>query len=143
MANERKRSDALEILDRRIGDDPEMRQRIDDARLHADVAQQVHDARTKARLSQQALADKIGTTQSVISRIEDADYKGHSLATLRRVAAGLGCRLHVRLIEIDEQVAVADRHAIEAHRITGRKSARRIGRISRVASAKRAAKKKH
>jgi hypothetical protein len=41
---------------------------------------------------------KIGTTQSVIARIEDSDYKGHSLRMLRRVAEALDARLSVHLL---------------------------------------------
>ncbi|MGC8643766.1 MAG: hypothetical protein ACP5XB_28230, partial [Isosphaeraceae bacterium] len=38
----------------------------------------------------------IGTTPSVINRLEDADYSGHSLPMLRRIAAALGRRLEIR-----------------------------------------------
>ena len=44
------------------------------------------NARTEAGLSQKELAEMIGTTQSVISRLEDADYEGHSLSMLSRIA---------------------------------------------------------
>jgi hypothetical protein len=39
----------------------------------------------------------IGTTQSVISRLEDADYRGHSLRMLARIAAALNQRLTVSM----------------------------------------------
>ena len=42
------------------------------------------------RITQRQLAKKVGTTASVICRLEDADYQGHSLAMLRRIAAALG-----------------------------------------------------
>jgi hypothetical protein len=35
----------------------------------------------------------VGTTQSVVSRLEDDDYDGHSLTMLARIAAALGKRL--------------------------------------------------
>ena len=50
----------------------------------------VHDLRTQAGLTQKELAARIGTTPSVISRLEDADYGGHSLSMLRRIAAAVG-----------------------------------------------------
>ncbi|HSU17438.1 MAG TPA: hypothetical protein VLK66_25240 [Longimicrobium sp.] len=34
-------------------------------------------------------------TQSVISRLEDADYEGHSMAMLQRIANALGQRLTI------------------------------------------------
>src|SRR3954452_6015551 len=52
----------------------------------------VYDLRTEAGLSQRELAARVGTTASVICRLEDADYQGHSLALLRRGAAAGGGR---------------------------------------------------
>jgi hypothetical protein len=40
----------------------------------------------------------VGTTASVICRLEDADYEGHSLAMLRRIAAALGKRAEIRFL---------------------------------------------
>jgi hypothetical protein len=53
------------------------------------------DARQKAGISQAELAERIGTKQGVISRLEDADYEGHSLRMLLRVAAALGKRVSI------------------------------------------------
>ena len=44
-------------------------------------------------MTQEQLANKAGTSQSVIARMEDADYDGHSLKMLRRIAEALDCRL--------------------------------------------------
>lgn len=63
--------------------------------FNADVAMKVYEARTQAGLSQKKLAELVGTQQSVISRIEDADYDGHSLKLLKRIAAALGNKLQV------------------------------------------------
>jgi len=51
--------------------------------------------RNAAGLSQQQLAELIGTTQSVISRLEDADYEGRSLSLLERIATALNQKLTV------------------------------------------------
>jgi hypothetical protein len=40
----------------------------------------------------------VGTTASVICRLEDADYEGHSLAILRRIAGALNQRIEIRFI---------------------------------------------
>ena len=53
-----------------------------------EVAGLIHRLRTEAGLSQRELAGRVGTTASVICRIEDSGYKGHSLPLLRRVAGG-------------------------------------------------------
>jgi transcriptional regulator with XRE-family HTH domain len=44
------------------------------------------------------LAKKVGTTASAICRLEDADYEGHSLAMLRRIAEALGKRIEIRFL---------------------------------------------
>jgi predicted transcriptional regulator len=49
-------------------------------------------------MSQTELARRIGTAQSVISRLEDADYDGHSLAVLNRIAAALKQRVQIRFV---------------------------------------------
>ena len=90
--------DAIEIIDRVTGDDPELRELIAEAGIHSTIGQLVYDARTRARLTQRELAKRIGTTQSVISRLEDADYEGHSLSLLNRIAAALGSRIELRFV---------------------------------------------
>ncbi|MDZ4804837.1 MAG: helix-turn-helix transcriptional regulator [Candidatus Eisenbacteria bacterium] len=94
----RRTRDALQILDHDIGDDQELRRDIAQETLNARVAMMIHDARTAARLTQAQLAGLIGSKQSVIARLEDADYEGHSLTMLQRIAAALNARLDVRLI---------------------------------------------
>jgi ribosome-binding protein aMBF1 (putative translation factor) len=44
-------------------------------------------------MTQSQLAKNIGTPASAISRLEDADYDGHSMGTLGKVAKALGMRL--------------------------------------------------
>jgi len=72
--------DALKILEKVTGEDATVRQGIANARIHLEVAQMIYDARTKAGLSQRELAELVGSKQSVIARLEDADYDGHSLS---------------------------------------------------------------
>ena len=91
-------SDARVILDKITGDDAELRWMIDDVGVEMDVAQMVYDARNKAALTQVELVRRIGTTQSVISRLEDAAYVGHSLTMLHRIAKALGLALQIRFV---------------------------------------------
>ncbi len=56
-------------------------------------------------MTQAALAKLVGTTPSVISRLEDADYIGHSLTNLRRIAAALDHRLEIRFIVARKKLA--------------------------------------
>jgi transcriptional regulator with XRE-family HTH domain len=58
-----------------------------------DIALQIAAAREKAGLSQRELAERVGTTQQQISRLESPNYEGHSLSMLRRVAQALDARV--------------------------------------------------
>ncbi len=60
-----------------------------------DVALQLAALREQAGLSQGQLARKLKTSQQQISRLESPAYEGHSLITLRRVAAALHSRVRV------------------------------------------------
>mgnify|MGYP001369079745 CR=1 FL=1 len=94
----RKTTDAVEILDRMIGEDRHLRHLADEALVNAEVAQLIYDVRSKAKLTQKQLAELVGTTPSVIARLEDADYEGHSLSMLHRIAAALGQCVEIRFL---------------------------------------------
>ena len=98
QATSKRTSDAGVLLDKLIGDDAEMRDRIAEEAVNLDIARKIYDLRTQAKLTQAQLAKKVGTTQSVISRLEDADYDGHSLAMLTRIAAVLQRRVEIRFV---------------------------------------------
>ncbi len=91
----RKTRNALEILDTITGDDPELRRMIEEETLNSRIAQMIYDVRHEAGLTQAGLAKLINTKQPVIARLEDADYEGHSLSMLQRIATALGQRLKV------------------------------------------------
>jgi ribosome-binding protein aMBF1 (putative translation factor) len=90
--------DALKILERATGTDSAVRRGISNARINLEVAQMIYDTRSKAGLSQRALADLVGSRQSVIARLEDGDYQGHSLSMLQRIGNALGQRLELRFV---------------------------------------------
>ncbi len=90
--------DALQIIDQMVGDDAELRQMIAEESVNATVARMIYDARTKAGFTQRELADRAGTKQPVIARLEDAEYEGHSLSMLQRIAAALNQRLILRMM---------------------------------------------
>ena len=90
-----KSNDALKILDGVTGEDPQLREIIEEETLNAHVARLIFEARTAAGLTQQQLADLVGTKQPDIARLEDADYQGHSLTMLHRIATVLNQRLKI------------------------------------------------
>lgn len=89
---------AMRIVERMIGKDAKLRAMIEQEELHAKVAKLIFDTRTKAGLTQKELAKLVGTTQSVVARLEDADYDGHSLGMLQRIAAALNKKIDIRLV---------------------------------------------
>lgn len=86
-------SDALKILTQIAGRDPRRQQNFE-----AEVAHKIFQLRQSSGLSQAELARRVGTTQSVISRLEDADYEGHSLAILNRIEAAVERRVEIRFL---------------------------------------------
>jgi transcriptional regulator with XRE-family HTH domain len=58
------------------------------------------EARAAASMTQTQIAERIGTTQSAIARLESGKGKHlPSLATLQKYAQVLGCRLELRLVK--------------------------------------------
>jgi ribosome-binding protein aMBF1 (putative translation factor) len=106
-----KTSDGLTILNNLIGNDQEMRDLMATESENLKIAKQIYELRTAAGLSQLQLAHKINTTQSVISRLEDADYEGHSLPMLQRIARVLDNNLEVRFVPLNKKNAWHANHA--------------------------------
>jgi DNA-binding XRE family transcriptional regulator len=90
--------DALEILDRRFGVSEEQAALDEQFTEQAEVAEMLFAAREAAGLTQKQLAKLAGTTQQVISQLESADYEGHSLSMLRRLAKAMHKRIEIRLV---------------------------------------------
>ena len=104
MPNQKAQTDAVDILRRKyVGDDAARAANVERERTNAEVAQLIYDRRVAAGLSQKDLAKLVGTTQSVISRLEDADYGGHSLTMLQRIARALGQRVTIGMTPLDER----------------------------------------
>ena len=95
---QKRTSDALALVEALTGKSQEMADLVEQEQANLDIARKICELRTKAKLSQAELARKVGTTQSVISRLEDADYDGHSLQMLRRIAAALEKRVEIRFL---------------------------------------------
>jgi DNA-binding XRE family transcriptional regulator len=70
----------------------------DGLELEYHVADQLLKARARAGLTQDAVAERMGTTKSAISRLEASGKHTPSLATLQRYAKAVGCDLQVKLV---------------------------------------------
>lgn len=93
-------TDAVGILRRRYyAGKPERLAALEEARANDNIARKITALRTEAGLTQRQLAKLVGTTASVICRLENADYEGHSLAMLNRIAAALNQRVEIRFVQ--------------------------------------------
>jgi ribosome-binding protein aMBF1 (putative translation factor) len=104
----RRTADAITILHRRYyAGHPNRLAALEQARADDQVAREIQTLRQRAGLTQKQLAALVGTTPSVISRLEDADYEGHSMAMLRRIAAALNRRVEIRFVPVQRKLQAA------------------------------------
>jgi DNA-binding XRE family transcriptional regulator len=93
--------DAVEVVHRRFyAGKPSRLKNLDEARANEEIARKIQALRAAAGLTQAQLAKLIDTTASVICRLEDSDYEGHSLGMLRRIGAALNQRVEIRFVPI-------------------------------------------
>jgi DNA-binding XRE family transcriptional regulator len=94
-------ADAVQILYRRYYEGrPEHVKDLHEARANDSVARKLTVLRLRAGITQRQLAKLVGTTASAICRLENADYEGHSLAMLNRIAAALDQRVELRFVPV-------------------------------------------
>jgi DNA-binding XRE family transcriptional regulator len=92
-------SDAVDILHQRYYEGhPERLAELETARASAAIARTVYALRTKARLSQGELAQRIGVARAVIADLEDDDFKGDALALLQRIARALNKTVEIHVV---------------------------------------------
>ena len=77
--------------------DPKFKKEYDALEPEFEIIQAMIDARKDAGLTQQELAKRTGIAQSDISKLERGNANP-SLRTLRRLAAGMGKKLHIQFI---------------------------------------------
>jgi predicted transcriptional regulator len=101
-------TDALKIMDARFGaKDPLWDERLRRERQRLQIGDLIREARESRGFTQVDLARAAGTTQSAISRIEDADHEGLKIETLRRIALALKLPLAISLGE--QRITISSR----------------------------------
>jgi len=94
------------LQERWYAEDPGMKVRVEARVAEYEVAMQLRKMRLAAGLTQKELAARLETTNSVISRLESATYRGHTVALLYRFADACGQRLELRFTPIQGEAAV-------------------------------------
>lgn len=108
MSKNKRTTSAVKILHNRyVKDKPGRKASLQEERVNAQVARLIYGLRKDAGLSQKQLAEMIDTTQSVISRLEDADYQGHSLSVLEKITSALNKRLIIEAVDVTSDAASA------------------------------------
>ena len=96
-------TDAVQILYRRYyAGRPERARALEEARANDSVARKLIALRLRAGMTQRQLANLVGTTPSAICRLENAEYEGHSLAMLNRIASALNQRVELRFVPLSQ-----------------------------------------
>ena len=93
--------------------DPQAAAEYEQVKADLAVARKIYGLREAAGLTQAQLAQRIGTSRTVISRLEDADYEGHSLAMLSRIAAALDQRMEIRFVPSKRATAARPRAGVQ------------------------------
>src|SRR5437868_126922 len=98
----RSRSDGLRSLyEEFVGSDAELVNHHERTLATLEIGVVINRLRTEAGLTMRELAERVGTQPSAIARLERADYEGHSLGMLRKIAAALGRRVEVRFPRVE------------------------------------------
>jgi len=77
--------------------DPEVKKAYDDLEVEYQIIGDIIRLRNERKMTQKQLAEKMGTTQSALSRFEIGGMRNPSLNFLKRLASALGTKLEVRL----------------------------------------------
>lgn len=64
------------------------------------LAHELLAARSKAGLTQEEVAESMGTTKSAVSRLESAGRHSPSVTTLKKYARAVGCEVEIRLVPV-------------------------------------------
>jgi DNA-binding XRE family transcriptional regulator len=73
------------------------------------LVRELLNARSRAGLTQEAVADRMGTTKSAVSRLEAAGKHSPSVATLKKYAQAVGCEIEIRLVPAPRPTARSTR----------------------------------
>ncbi len=85
-----------EYVERKLKTSKRVKETYEKTAVSIDLAVLIVEMRKSAGLTQKELAGLIETTQSVIARLESADYEGHSLPMLKKIAAACSVTLELR-----------------------------------------------
>jgi transcriptional regulator with XRE-family HTH domain len=98
---------ALKDIKARLLADPEVQAEYERLAPEFEIANTLVRARAKAGLSQKEIAERMGTTQSAVARIESGKTSLRT-ATIQRYAEAIGCRVELKLVPAKPSPARGD-----------------------------------
>lgn len=72
------------------------------------LARELLAARSRAGLTQEEVAESMGTTKSAVSRLEAVGRHSPSVTTLRKYARAVGCEVEIRLVPASRKAKASD-----------------------------------
>lgn len=79
---------------------PKLKYELKEAGVARDLAVQIYNFRQKARLTQKQLAERMGTSQSNVSRMESGDYSSYTIDTLYKVTKALNADFEIKIVPL-------------------------------------------
>jgi transcriptional regulator with XRE-family HTH domain len=80
------------------------------------LARELLRARSRAGLTQEAVAERMGTTKTAVSRLEAAGRHSPSVTTLKKYAQAVGCEVEIRLVPAPRPIRASSRRRASAQR---------------------------
>ncbi len=99
-------------LERKL-QDPDFRRRFVEADRAWDIALQLAALRQARGLTQQQVAEMLGTKQQAIARLEDPSYAGHSLRMIRKYAEALGAIVDVTVVPNERSAEYVEQRGLK------------------------------
>lgn len=78
--------------------DKKFREAFEKEYLKVLISEKIAKLRKEAKLTQEALARKIHTTKSAISRYESADYSGYTISLLQKIARACNAEVDIKFV---------------------------------------------
>lgn len=86
---------------------PDTAAALEEARERLRLSLQIHELREREGLTQEELAERAGTSRTVIARLESPGYDKHTMSTLRKVAGAMGYGVRVQFVPIAKKAVAA------------------------------------
>ena len=99
-----KTRDFSEVIRNELASNPKLSAEVEKQLLNFSIATLIFNEREIAGLTQKELAKRVGSHQSVIARLEDADYGGHSISMLWKIADALGSELKLVFVPKNQPI---------------------------------------